>query len=385
VTGFFTAPQIAWGPGAIEQLSGLGAQRALLLVDPVLTGTLPVRRLEEEFQKSDTALETSSAVTIEPTVASIAPFTEAIRRYRPDWIVAIGGGSTLDTAKAAWAHAARPELDPTGFSPLVEYRARSVARFVAVPTTTGSGSEVSGTAHLRRDGDRRRLELGGRELTPDWAIVDPSFVAALPLARAAESAADLIAHAFEALVSEWSSPFTDAVALRALGIAIPGLTELARHPAESDVRAPLQIAATLAGLAAANAQVGVAHALADALGGPFPIGHARLVAAVLPTVVEFDFPSARDKLAPLAPIVGGPAIQSRSGLPEKLRALWAGVHLPLSLVEAGIDRERLADERPGLIEAARSSPALVANPRVPSADELGKLLDAAADRTPVQF
>lgn len=384
MTGYFTVPAVSWGPSAIEQLSALEAHRAFVLVDPFLQDGPALTRVVEELGKTDTAVEVRAAASGEPSVASVEPIADAMRAARPQWIVALGGGSTIDAARAAWCRLARPEVPLEQVTPLVELEARAHAHFVAIPTTSGSGSEAAWVAHVRAP-DGRPLEVGSRELLADWALVDPDLARTVPPARAAEHGADAIAHALEALLSEWSNPFSDATALEALAIALPALARVTRHPDEADPRAALHYAATLAGVAAANAQTGVAHALAHALGGRTGLPHARLTAALLPTIMEYDFPSCREKLHGLTGIIGPSVAQSRPVLSEKLRTTFDQAGLPRTLAAAGVPEAAIVDGRRQIVEWARGSASLVANPRIPSAGELGQLLDAAYAGQPVTF
>ncbi|HZY93170.1 MAG TPA: iron-containing alcohol dehydrogenase [Thermoplasmata archaeon] len=382
--GYFTAPQVGWGPGAIEQLSGLGARRALVVVDPILAKRGAERRIVEELGKSDTAVEVSTDVVVEPTVASLEPGIDTARRHRPDWIVALGGGSTIDTAKGIWVRYAQPALELRAVTPLVELSLRTAARFVAIPTTSGSGSEATWVTHLR-DSDGRLLEAGARELMPDWALLDPAYGESLPASTAAEAAADLLAHALEAIASEWANPLSNALAREAIGLAVPALPRALRPAADPEAREHLQFAATMAGVAAANSQLGVAHALAHALGGVAAVPHARIVAAILPYVIEFNYPSARERYMALAPVLGAAAVQNRSALTERLRALWGAAGLPLTLEKAGISRDVVVAERARILEWARAGSSFVSNPRIPSSEELGRLLDVALSGGAVAF
>lgn len=384
MTGYFTVPSVSWGPAAIEQLSALGARKAFVLADPFFKGRPGVVRVVEELTKSDASVEVSHAVVSEPTVASVETAAEALRSAHPDWIVALGGGSALDTARAAWCRLAQPKVPLDQITPLVELRARAQARFVAIPTTSGSGSDAAWVAHIRT-AEGRPLEVGTRELSADWALVDPDLARSVPAPRAAEHGADAVAHALEALLSEWSNPFSDAMAREAVARALPALARVTRHPDETDGRDALHYAATLAGIAAANAEVGVAHALAHALGGVTGLPHARLVAALLPTAMEYDFPSCREKLQGLTGVVGPSVAQSRPALADKLRATFEAAGLPRSLAAAGVPEATVRDGRKQVIEWARGSSGLVANPRIPSSEELGRLLDAAFAGQPVTF
>lgn len=384
MTGYLTVPSVSWGPAAIEQLSSLGARRAFVLADPFFKDRPALVRVTEELAKSDASVDVVYAVPGEPTVASVETAAESMRAARPEWIVALGGGSTIDTARGAWCRLARPDVPLDQVTPLVELRARAAARFVAIPTTSASGSDAAWVAHVRAP-DGRPLEAGSRELLADWSLVDPDLARSVPLPRAAEGAADVIAHALEAILSEWSNPFSDAMAREALGLALPALDRLPKHSSEGDPRAALHYAATLAGMATANAHIGVAHALAHAIGGVTDVPHARLVAALLPTAMEFDFPSCREKLQGITAIAGPSVAQSRPALGHRLRTTFEAAGLPKTLTAAGVPEAMLREHRTRIVEWARGSSAVVANPRVPSPTELGLLLDAAATGQPVTF
>jgi len=384
MNGIFTSPQIAWGPGAIEQLSDLGARRALVVVDPKLAAAVRVQHVVEELEKGGAATHTLTNAPGEPSLDSVEGLVPAASEFRPDWIVAIGGGSTIDAAKALWVRYVQPTVPLASVSPLTELHLRATARFAALPTTCGSGSEATWVAHLH-GGDATFIEVASRELAPDWALLDPTFLGSLPVEVRAASGADAVAHALEAVASNWASPFTDALAHRALAVALPALARVRRHPEDEDLAAGLQIAACQAGLAVANAQVGVAHALAHALGAEFHRPHGLLVAALLPYVTEFNYPSSRDAYALLAPTFGSGAGNLRTALSEKLRAVWEPAGLPRTLVDAGVPADGLRAARDRIAQRASVSPGAVANPRVPTPEELGKLLDAAATGAAVTF
>ena len=383
MNGIFTSPAIAWGPGALEQLNDLGARKALLVVDPKIAREVRVQRVSEELVKGGGDVRTVTDVECEPTLASVERLVPGTAEFRPDWIVAVGGGSTIDTAKALWIRYAHPAAPLRPLSPLTQLGLRTVARFVAIPTTCGSGSEATWPAHLQ-GADARFVELASRELAPDWALLDPAFLTSLSPELHASTGADAIAHALEAVASSWANPFSDALALRALAIGLPALARVRRHP-EEDLAGPLQLAACQAGLAVANAQVGVGHALAHALGAELRLPHGRLVAALLPYVTEFNYPSARDAYATVAPIFGHAAGNLRTALSERLRAVWESAGLPRTLIEAGAPADRLREVRAAIAERASVSPGAMSNPRVPTAEELVRLLDAATTGAAVTF
>ncbi len=381
--GFFTTPRIALGPGAVQQLSALDARRTLAILDPGVAPTPAGVRAVEELRKMDGSVEVLTIPPGEPTVRTVEALVPAARSSTPDWIVAIGGGSTIDTAKALWIRGSHPDLAWESITPLTSLSLRERSRFAAVPTTHGSGSEGSWVAHLHGD-DGGFLEVASRELVPDWAIVDPSFLTSLPARVAAETTADAISHALEAAVSEWANPFSDAHARAALSVGVPGLTRLGRKP-DDDLRESLLYASTQAGIAASNAQVGLTHALAHALSTEFAVPHARLAAPLLPPVVEFNFPSARDRYAALGPTLGVALVQNRYALSGALRSATEAAGLPKTLRDAGIPTSSLEGKLDVVVARALRMSGITSNPRVPSAAEAGLLLRAAAAGSPVDF
>jgi alcohol dehydrogenase class IV len=383
--GVFTSPKVVFGPGAIETLSGLGARRPIVVVDPVLSGTPAHRRIVEELEKVEGAVASSfSDVSVEPTIADIERGAAAVRSATPDLLVALGGGSTIDTAKSLWVRFVHPDLALESVTPLVDLGLRTRAGLVAIPTTSGSGSEATWTAELRA-ADGRPVDVASRELVPDWALLVSSLAETVPAARRADAAADLLGHAIEAIGSEWANPFSDAAARDALATALTVLPKLAKHSDDEDLRGALHHAATLAGLAASNAQLGVTHALARALGPSTGLSHGRLVGILLPYATEFNFPIARDRYARLSGPLGPPLAPNRSALAERLRSVLGPLGIPRSLSEAGVDRLRADGGRAAAIAYAARTPSAVSNPRVPSEEELALLLAAAWDGSAVTF
>lgn len=379
--GYFTSPRICLGPGSIEQLSALGARRALLLVDPAVAERGGDRRIREELQKDGAEVQVSPAVHVAPTVDSLEPATRTAAEFRPDWIVAVGGGSTIDTAKGVWVRYVHPELALASLTPLTELRLRDRARFVALPTTCGSGSEATWMAHFW-DATGRPVEIASRELVPDWALLDPTLPASMPPAVALDSAMDALAHALEALASSWATPFSDAMARAALATLIRAVPEGVGSPDDLDRAAGIQSAATMAGLAVSNAQSGLVHALAHALQSRTGLSHGRLVAVLLPWVLEFNFPAAREVYGSLASLLGPAATQHATPFADWFRRQNTGLGVPPTLAAAGVDVRALREQSAEWLPWVRHSTSFGANPRIPSPEELGALVARASGEAP---
>ena len=378
MTGFFTAPRIAWGPGAVEQLSGLGARRALVVVDPNVARRGGEQRVVEELGKTETHVEVVADLVEPQRLDRVAALKERIATYAPDWLVAVGGGATIDGAKVARLWAELPEMALPDLSPFVECPDPPRTRLAALPTTSGSGAEASWTADLV-GADGAPMELAHRALTPEWALVDAGLATGLSLDQVTDGAFETLGLAVEAYLSAWANPFSDALALDAASTVVRRLPHALRWSDDPEARAALHFAATAAGLAASNAQRGVAHALARALEGPSGLPYGRLLAILLPLVAEFDHPSARDRLEALAVAVSPIEEGGRSALPlaVRLRRLADGAHVPSTLRAAGIAPERIEEGRESVIARTLASPAVLANPRVPTHDDVRALLAAA--------
>ena len=374
MSGFFTAPRIAWGPGATEQLSGLGIRSAFVLIDPTIAALDPARRVIQELARSGISSIVVEDVPSTATFRTLALLVDRSRSASFDAVLAVGGGSLIDLAKGLIATLARPDLDVRALTPLAELAVPARPRLVAIPTTGGSGSEATGSSNLLSE-DGSTIELAHRDLTPDWALVDPTFGRSMPPALAIDTGMEVVAHALEAIASEWANPFSDAWARDAAVAALTALPRLARHPRDEEARTALFYAATRAGLAASNAQLGLAHALARALLPDTGLRYGRILGIVLPYVVDFNFGSARDRYLALGPLLSEPVGQSHATLSERLRALGEQLQIPRTLAAAGVSLDAIRAQRTVIVERVLHSTACIANPRVPSAEELRRLVE----------
>ncbi|HYA58422.1 MAG TPA: iron-containing alcohol dehydrogenase [Thermoplasmata archaeon] len=374
MTGFFTAPRIAWGTGAIEQLSGLSARKAVVVVDPALAPRDFPKRVVEELKKSETSVELLPAPEVPDSTPGVERLAERLRAHGPDWIVAVGGGRTIDGAKAARLLLERPGVTLGTVTPLLDLPDPFRARLAAVPTTSGSGSEASGTVDLWT-ADGVPFEIAHRALTPDWALVDPASAASLSAELLLDGALETAAQAFEAYLSAWSNPYSDALAVDAFTTVLARLPHALRWSDDPDAKAALHYAATAAGLASSNAQRGVGHALARALVRPTDRSYGRLLGLLLPHLLEFDRPSARERIEALSAATNREENGSRVPLPNRLARLYDTFQVPGTLAAAGVDRPRVEAARTAIVSNALRSPAVLANPRVPSAADLEGLLD----------
>ncbi|MGH0035379.1 MAG: bifunctional acetaldehyde-CoA/alcohol dehydrogenase [Myxococcota bacterium] len=389
---------------AIENLRDVDGRCAV-----VVTDRDGVRRgVAEEIRRhlSGKTVHVFSDLEPEPTEAQILAGVATLGNVSPDLIVAVGGGSVLDAAKAMRLFHESPELNVKELSlPFLDARKR-VARYpqpahevrlVAIPTTSGTGSEVS-PACVVSVGDRK-VTLVDYSLVPDMAIVDPMLTLSLPPGLTADTGVDALTHALEASVSIFASPYTDAFCAQATRLILENLPRAVADGSDLEARTAMSNAATIAGLAFSNAFVGVGHALAHAVGARFGISHGRANGIFLPHVLRFNasLPSkfmpapgygayvAPEKYAQLGWVIGlhggGHGGHGQEGRCERLFTrvdeLLDEVGIPASLAQAGVGEAEFETALPDLARAAFEDPSLRTNPRMPLIAELVDILRAA--------
>lgn len=386
-------------PGALEQLRELGAAQVVIVTD----GAMDARGVTEEVRRHlDGAqnIRVFSNVPIEPDEAVIAEGVDLLTRLQPDAIVAVGGGSVIDAAKVMRLLYEHPECSLRELSlPFLDARKRVAeypqdphrVKLVAIPTTAGTGSEVSPAAVISSGG--RKISLVDYTLVPDIAIVDPNLTLTMPPSLTADTGIDALTHALEAGVSIFATPYTDAFCVQAARLIFDALPKAFADGSDLVARTAMANAATIAGLGFANAFVGVNHALAHAVGARFGLSHGRVNGIFLPHVMRYNaslptkfMPApgygtyvAPEKYATIGWVLFGgrdPAEQ-RNRLFTHVDELLATVGIPRTLREAGVDAAEFEASIPDLLRTAFEDPSIRTNPRMPLLGELEGLLRAA--------
>jgi acetaldehyde dehydrogenase/alcohol dehydrogenase len=387
-----------FNPGAIESLREVRARQAILVTDP----DTEARGVADEVRRhlGKTGVHVFSDIEPEPGERRIRAGVEMLRDLQPDLLVAVGGGSVLDAAKAMRLFHESPELTLDELTlPFLDARKRVAhypqiehsLRLVAVPTTAGTGSEVSPAAVITVNG--RKATLVDYSLVPDMAIVEPRLTLSMPPVLTADTGIDALTHALEAVVSIFASPYTDAFCVQAVYQIVANLPRAFEDGSDLDARTAMSNAATIAGLAFSNAFVGVNHALAHAVGARFGIAHGRANGIFLPHVLRYNasLPSkfmpapgytayvAPEKYAQIAWIIGlggRSEAQRCERLFTKVGELLDRVEMPRSLEAAGVSRADFDAALPDLARMAYEDPSIRTNPRIPLVRELTDLLEA---------
>ncbi len=338
---FSCKTKIISGPGAVSALGGLGAKRLFLVTDPYFMKNGTAERIAA--LSGCAQVDYFDKIHPDPTVELAAEGTARLREFKPDLVAALGGGSAMDCAKA------------------MAYFAKGDFSLAAIPTTSGSGSEVTDFAILTHD--KVKHPLVDPRLRPDLAILDSDLLQELPKGLIAETGFDVLTHAVEAYTARDAGVISDLYAREAFSSAYASLP--ASFAGRKEVRLKVHLAATMAGMAFTQAGLGLCHAMAHSLGGMFHVPHGRLNAVLLPAVIGCNAGAAGKKYAELARAAGmGGSADSIAlrNLKNGLTRLRRELGLPETLSQAGIDPRSVWRNAGEIVKATLADPCCATNP-----------------------
>jgi acetaldehyde dehydrogenase/alcohol dehydrogenase len=388
--------------------------RVMIVADPGMVQFHFVEKVIYQLNKNANrpVIEVFSEVEPDPDLTTLQKGVEVMNRFQPDTIIALGGGSAIDASKGMWLFYENPDADFIGMAQkFMDIRKRvykfpkmgKKAKLVAIPTTSGTGSEVTSFAVISDKANNMKYPLADYELTPDIAIIDPQFVMTLPRTSVAFTGLDVLTHAIEAYVSTLANDYTDAMALHAIKLVfewLPKSYNVVDGKADPLAREKMHNASCIAGMAFTNAFLGVNHSLAHKLGGEFHIPHGLANAYLLPHVIEYNGETTPTKFAAwpkydhyMAPqrykdiavmlgLVSKTATEQEGvkALANAVRDLMGKVGVPLSIQEANtvwpksaIDSKTYEAALDELSYKAFGDQCTTANPRLPRVEELKKL------------
>ncbi len=387
---FFRSPEIVFGEGSLEHLASLEGRQALIVTDHNVESLGLVRLVAAQLKQAGMEAAVFADVEPNPSLATVIRGAQVALEVKPDWIVALGGGSCLDAAKSIWIQYERPELGPTDVAPMGRLGLRQKARLIGIPTTSGTGAEVTWPILLTDTEDHRKVLAGHPENIPDIAIIDPSLVRALPPQITADTGMDVVTHAVEGYTSLWHNDFSDGLCLKAIQLVFDYLPRAYRDGCEDEeARERMHNAATIAGLGFGNSMAALAHGLGHSIGALLPIPHGRAVGLALPYTVEFtvrgELPTRYGDIARLLGLPAGDEAEAAAALVAALRELSRSIGQPASLREAGVLPGTFEDRLDALAQNAFYDGATILGPRLPEEDEMERLLRCVYDGLPVDF
>ncbi|MCL4332116.1 MAG: iron-containing alcohol dehydrogenase [Candidatus Thermoplasmatota archaeon] len=356
---FFRSPEVVFGEDSLSFLSNLDRERFLIVTDRFLaTTTLP--GLLKESIGSNRQFMTFAGIGEEPNEDEILSSISDIREFNPEVVIGMGGGSAIDSAKIIYALNEREDLTPFDITPLEEIGLGKKSILVAVPTTSGTGSDCSWAAVFSGSKEKRKNEVASPEILPRYSILDPSMVLSLPPEQTRNTATDAITHAVEAYGSHWRNPYSDAMAEKSLELITGSLTEVIEDPTNVFHRGNVHVGASMAGMAFSNSQVGLAHALGHALGARFRIAHGKAVGLFLPSVVKFNYGAVKERYDRLNMIF--PKKFRKESLDRTLTSYFLAIGQAVSVKSAGLDGNEYALLIDEMTDLAMESTGVLTNP-----------------------
>ncbi len=377
---FVVPSKIAFGEDALDALNELSGKRALIITDKIITNLGYVKLVEDRLKEHGFSVVCFDDVEPEPSTEVVHKALEVANGFKPDWFIAIGGGSSMDTAKAVWILYERPDKKIEEINPLEPLELRKKARFVCIPTTSGTGSESTWAIVITDKESMRKMELASREVLPDLVILDPKLTLSMPPRLTADTGIDALAHSVEAYVSTWRNDFSDALAEKAVELIFKYLPRAYRNGDDVKAREGMHYAADMAGMAFSNSQIGIAHALAHAFGAIFHVPHGRSVGLFLPYSIQYNWKYASDRYRKLAERTG-----TNKNLDQAITELLKELEQPTSVKEMNIPKDKYFEKLNLLVSRAMESTGIIANPRPVEERECKKIFEYAYEGLKIDF
>ncbi len=375
----FTLPRdMYYGKGSLEQLKNLDGKKAILVLGGGSMKKFGFLDKALAYLK-EAGIETQLFENVEPdpSVETVMKGAAMMREFQPDWIISMGGGSPIDAAKAMWVFYEYPEttfeeiIQPFSFPTL-----RQKAKFLAIPSTSGTATEVTAFSVITDYAKGIKYPLADFNITPDIAIVDPDLAETMPAQLTAHTGMDALTHAIEAYVSTLNGPFTDPLAIKAIQMVFEYLPD--SYKGNMDAREQMHYAQCLAGQAFSNALLGIVHSMAHKTGAAFSTGHIPhgcANAMYLPYVIKFNAKNAQARYADVARNAGitGTDAECVTKLCDKIDEYNKKFDIPKTLKEFGINEEEFKEKITAISELAVGDACTGSNPRTITPAEMEKL------------
>ena len=370
----FVAGEVFHGPGSLEELKNINGKKAF-----VVTGGSSMKKsgtLDKAVAfLNEAGIETFvfDGVEEDPSSATSFKGAEAMQAFQPDWIVGIGGCSAIDAAKTMWIFYEHPDTDfDSLIKPFSVPVLRNKAKFIAIPSTSGTGTETTGLAVITDREKGVKYPIVSYELTPDIAIIDGEICASMPAHVTSNTGLDALTHCVEAYVSNIDDNFADVLSKGGLEIVFDNLEEAVKNPSNIAARQNMHDASFMGGLAFNNAWLGIVHSLSHQVGALYGIPHGCANAIFLPNVIRYNS-VATNKFPSLAKVIG---LQTAEELAQAIEGLRKRVNNISSLKEFGISQEDWDKNLDYIANNAFIDPCTGFNPRVTSVEDLKDIYNA---------
>ncbi len=371
---YFVSPKVVFGRDALEKLAdevdGEGV-RAAVITDKFLVQSGVADKVVDVLKRAGCEVITWDETASDPPMDVLVKGAKLLLDFKPQIVIGLGGGSAIDSAKGAWLLYERPDLTKTYIGstiyPGVKLGLHKKAKFISIPTTSGTGSDATWCIVTTDTDIGRKVPLANIEIVPDVSILEPKLTLSMPKELTAAVGMDVVGHAIDGYVSRWQTDFSDGFCLQALKIVLEWLPKAYENGDDIDARTKMQNAATIAGIGFGNSNTALAHCLAHPIGSIFNIHHGKAVSICLPYSMVFistqpvspNTPDPVEKLALAARFVGIDAGSSKEAVAKLIRKvvdLAKSIGMPLTLKEIGITKEQMDENMEMLAYTAGLDP-----------------------------
>ena len=376
----FTIPrEVYFGENALDKLASISGSKAMLVVGSErLKKDGTTARIQSLLKKAGIESDIFSGIEADPSITTVMKGVAAMNSYNPDWIIGIGGGSPIDAAKAMWIFYEHPDFTfEEAAKPFNLPELRRKARFIAIPTTSGTGTEVTSFSVITDYETGMKYPIADYNITPDIAILDTCLVADMHRPLIADTGMDALTHAIEAYTSTMANPITDGLAIKAIQMIVRDLP--ASYEGDVTARNSVHLAQCMAGMAFSNAILGVVHSMAHKTGRVLDIAHGRANAIYLTYSTQYNARTAPEKYAEIARYLGLEGktdAELVTALVDCIKKLRSDLNMPSSLKEHGTDETFFMSHIKEIAKEAVGDPCTGTNPRPVSEEEMTGLFEA---------
>jgi len=387
---YFVVPKVVFGPDALSHLAELKGKSAFIVTDKNIVKLGFVDKVKEQLaQAGITIANVFDEVEPDPSLQTVQKGVALMNRYGPDLVVAVGGGSVMDAAKAMRVEYERPDIKPEEINPFItDFSLGTKCKLVCVATTSGAGAEATFAVVLTDTADQRKLSLINREILPDIAIVDPELARAMPPQITADTGMDVLTHAIEGYTCTWKNDFTDGLCIKAIQLVFQYLPRAVKDGNDMEAREKMHNAACIAGIGFINALAAMAHCAGHSLGAVFHTPHGRAVGLFLPYTIEFIGEVRQELWAEIAYAIKLEIPKEKRAaaiLAQAIRRLAHDINQPLSIKETGIPLGSFNKAMEKLIDNVMADGSLIASARTPSAAETERFFGYTYEGKSIDF
>jgi len=386
---YFVVPQVVFGQDALSHLAQLKGKSAFIVTDKNIAGLGFVDKVKEQLSQGGIQTTVFDEVEPDPSLQTVQKGVALMKPCGPDLVVAVGGGSVMDAAKAMRVQYERPDIKPEEINPFIsDLGLGAKCKLVCIATTSGTGAEATFAVVLTDVDDQRKLSLINREIVPDIAIVDPELARSMPPQITADTGMDALTHAVEGYTCTWKNDFTDGLCIKAIQLVFEYLGRAVKDGNDMEARERMHNAGCIAGIGFINALSSMAHAAGHSLGALFHIPHGRAVGLFLPYTIEF-IGEAREELwteiAYAIKLEVPKGKRAATVLAQAIRGLAREINQPLSIREAGISFDSFNKAMAKLIDNVMADGSLIVSARIPNFAETERFFNHTYEGKSIDF